>query len=310
MANCGMCGIDVTFDMMQYSVPDFEGKKHRICKNCSVRAQGKALKYDPATGGIVIVEKAEIEIRKKCNVCGNVFCYNPVDLDNNKKKQSQAMWSAIGSIGGAMSGHYAASAVQQSNTNQALSGIVDYNKCPKCGSMDLREISKEEIATQLNNNGAQQASAPQISVADELKKFKELLDLGVITEAEFEEKKKELLSGKAPAAPTTLPAPESQPTQFANQTQDVPNYADTNKKPNSMPTKLFRIIAILGVIFGVMEVYAATNGFRSTYFGVLGFVVGNEAYISALLAVVIWSIWAVLWGFIVGRITASFQKNR
>ena len=34
---------------------------------------------------------------------------------------------------------------------------------------------------------------PPISAADELKKFKELLDMGIITQEEFDAKKKELL---------------------------------------------------------------------------------------------------------------------
>ena len=38
-----------------------------------------------------------------------------------------------------------------------------------------------------------QPSAPTVSVADELKKFKDLLDQGIITQEEFDAKKKELL---------------------------------------------------------------------------------------------------------------------
>ena len=37
-------------------------------------------------------------------------------------------------------------------------------------------------------------SNSNISVADEIKKFKELLDIGAITQEEFDAKKKELLS--------------------------------------------------------------------------------------------------------------------
>ena len=40
------------------------------------------------------------------------MCYNPVDLDNNKKAINQARINAIGSLGNAMNGHHAASAVQ------------------------------------------------------------------------------------------------------------------------------------------------------------------------------------------------------
>ncbi|MBR5012842.1 MAG: SHOCT domain-containing protein [Clostridia bacterium] len=40
---------------------------------------------------------------------------------------------------------------------------------------------------------AQQNGQSAISSADELKKFKELLDMGVITQEEFDQKKKQLL---------------------------------------------------------------------------------------------------------------------
>ena len=207
MAKCGVCGVDVTFDLVQQYVPDFDGNKHRVCKNCSARGQGKALKYDPASGRVVFVDPSEIEIKKKCNVCGNVFCYNPVDLDKNRKKQSQAVFSALGSLGGAMSGHYAAAAVNQGNANQAMNAIVDYNKCPQCGSMDLKIISKEDLAMETNKT---QPQPPQISVADELKKYKELLDMGVLTQEEFDAKKQELLTG-TPSVSQSVPVSEPEP---------------------------------------------------------------------------------------------------
>ncbi len=66
---------------------------------------------------------------------------------------------------------------------------------------------EKDSATAINNNvhqvldslknsttETQSVSKPVISVADELKKFKELLDIGVITEEEFNAKKKQLLN--------------------------------------------------------------------------------------------------------------------
>ena len=50
------------------------------------------------------------------------------------------------------------------------------------------------------------------SAADEIRKFKELLDIGAITEAEFNEKKSALLSGAMPAVHQEIPAaPAPQP---------------------------------------------------------------------------------------------------
>ena len=59
-----------------------------------------------------------------------------------------------------------------------------------------REIVKfmEDRRLTLRNPQPQVASTPTISVADEIKKFKELLDMGAITQEEFDAKKKELLN--------------------------------------------------------------------------------------------------------------------
>lgn len=45
----------------------------------------------------------------------------------------------------------------------------------------------------ITNNPTQKKAYSTIGLADELKKYKELLDTGVITQEEFEKKKKQLL---------------------------------------------------------------------------------------------------------------------
>ena len=94
---------------------------------------------------------------------------------------------------GAVSGAYTASAVHSGNAEAALTGIVDYNRCPYCGSIDVRTLSKEEWTTEQAKATQSGVPASTISAADELKKFKELLDSGVITQEEFDAKKKQLL---------------------------------------------------------------------------------------------------------------------
>lgn len=55
----------------------------------------------------------------------------------------------------------------------------------------MRTLSPEEWETE--QAAAKGQNTPAISAADELKKFKELLDSGVITQEEFDAKKKQLL---------------------------------------------------------------------------------------------------------------------
>lgn len=133
-----------------------------------------------------IVEKG---YRKRCNVCGKVFCYTLEDLKKNKQLERSIGFSGLGQIAGALSGNYAAGATMGQTGEDQKSRIIDYNKCPSCGSRDLVDLTDEDIA-KIN---AQQNGQSAISSADELKKFKELLDMGAITQEEFGQKKKQLL---------------------------------------------------------------------------------------------------------------------
>ena len=80
---------------------------------------------------------------------------------------------------------------QGAMADRAKNAVIDYSRCPNCNSTDIKELSEEEFkALQTAKNNS---SAPAVSAADELKKFKELLDAGVITQEEFDAKKKQLL---------------------------------------------------------------------------------------------------------------------
>lgn len=310
MAKCVVCGVDVSFDMVQHFVPDATGEKHRVCKSCATQSRNKALKFDPSIGRMTIVEYSDAETRKRCNVCGKVFCYNPSDLLKNEQKKNSATWSAIGSIGGALGGYYGASAVHQGNADRAQDAIVDYNKCPQCGSTNLSVISDEEFAAGINPGGAQQAAVSQMSLADELKKFKELLDMGAISQEEFDEKKKAILHGATTATrQPDFAAKQSQPTASATPVQSVSNYAETNKKSKYSPKTTFWVITLAGVFWGLYEVFTASKGFRSVYRGMLEFAVGHEAYISAWAALLVWVGAAVGLGFLLSRLGAKMRSD-
>ena len=139
-----------------------------------------------------IEKRKEIEekgYRKRCNVCGKIICYTLEDLETNVKHAKNAMWSSIGGIAGGLSGNYAAGATNNQMAADELNRVVNYSKCPSCGSRDLSDLSDEDIA-KLNNP----QSGQELSSADELKKYKALLDDGVITQEEFDAKKKQLLN--------------------------------------------------------------------------------------------------------------------
>ena len=127
------------------------------------------------------------EFRMRCNVCGKVFCYTMDDLrqniaNANSAKRSAAM-GVLSAIGGTELGMHA----NMNASDKYLNRIVDYSKCPSCHSSNVSLIEDGEEAT------LSPAVTTTPSAADELKKFKELLDMGVITQEEFDAKKKQLL---------------------------------------------------------------------------------------------------------------------
>lgn len=133
------------------------------------------------------------EYRKKCNVCGHIFCYTDDDLRKNLRNAKLGILSSVGTIAAAAGGNAYMAYENNKLTDKNKSKIVDYNKCPNCNSTHLVEITEEEFAQVINKSNASTGSEPVVSAADELKKFKELLDMGVITQEEFDAKKKQLL---------------------------------------------------------------------------------------------------------------------
>lgn len=135
-------------------------------------------------------KKAQIvEYRKKCNVCGKVFCYTDEDIEKNNKLKDQVYQdrklAALSAIGGsALDTHDARIAADRKEAR-----IVDFERCPNCNSANLTMLTDEEYQQIVSANKA----SSQTSAADEIKKFKELLDSSIITQEEFDAKKKQLL---------------------------------------------------------------------------------------------------------------------
>ncbi len=127
------------------------------------------------------------EHRMRCNTCGNIFCYTDSDIKSNKTQSILAGISAIGAFASAFSGTRYDMYEQNKNLNAQTAKIKDFSRCPQCNSTNITEITDNESSTQ------KETPQTSISSADELKKFKELLDSGVITQEEFDAKKKQLL---------------------------------------------------------------------------------------------------------------------
>ncbi|MDY5817775.1 MAG: DUF6273 domain-containing protein [Treponema sp.] len=86
-----------------------------------------------------------MEYRKRCQVCGKIFCYTDKDLKDNVGNAALSALSALGGLasifGGGTIFHTA-----YGNRNSQYYGdkVVDYDKCPYCGSKSIADVSDEE----------------------------------------------------------------------------------------------------------------------------------------------------------------------
>ena len=85
-----------------------------------------------------------MEYRKICNVCGQVFCYDDKDISNNKTNAALGVLSSVAAIANAVDGSMYHSYEQNKMGDRAVSKIKDFNRCPHCGSRDLRVLTDKE----------------------------------------------------------------------------------------------------------------------------------------------------------------------
>lgn len=174
---CGVLGLDIKGNGKNFSMP-VTGEDNEKIKKLVSFAEIQMKNIPPK------------EYRIKCRVCGHIYCYTNEDLKRNVRNQSLATMHSVSSAINAIGGTAYNMHEEQKHANTASAKIVDYSKCPKCNSSDIVELTDEEWQ---NINNKSESTTNSVSTADELKKFKDLLDNGVITQEEFDAKKKELL---------------------------------------------------------------------------------------------------------------------
>ena len=183
---------DEKYDMTRFLAKDFDLLKTTLTRVLQECGLSNFKEYRSVNAPKVIYKNVlgEFETRKKCQSCGYIFCYSPLDLRENKMNQKLAFgygMSATLGTGTAMG------SLNQMNANNANNKIRDFDCCPQCNSRNLKVLTKEEYNTETTSKNTPEPTTPTTSAADELKKFKELLDMGIITQEEFDTKKKQLL---------------------------------------------------------------------------------------------------------------------
>lgn len=126
----------------------------------------------------------------QCQTCGHIFRYTNADLERNKQITHEAFALQKEATIDSMIWNPLISSVEELRADNKFNDVVNYDRCAKCNSIKLKRISEEELK---EIQEKQSATIQGVSSADELKKFKELLDSGIITQEEFDQKKKQLL---------------------------------------------------------------------------------------------------------------------
>lgn len=116
--------------------------------------------------------------------------YTINDLETNVKNAKMAMVSSVGAVANALAGTQIGYYGSSAEADRHLNNVIDYSRCPSCHSSNVSELTEEEF---LALSTKQETNSNGISGADEILKYKNLLDQGIITQDEFETKKKQLL---------------------------------------------------------------------------------------------------------------------
>jgi len=135
----------------------------------------------------------DVDYYMQCDFCKYVFHYTIDDLIEDAKAQLEAGKQQL--LGGInmVAGNAYMGQRDVHNAEEKSNRIVDRSKCPKCGNSKLNRLTEAEAKAELEKQSSPAQIVTATSSADELKKYKDLLDSGIITQEEFDAKKKQLL---------------------------------------------------------------------------------------------------------------------
>ena len=200
--SCDVCGKKMEGNYVPITNTKTKEHLYNLCTECNekFKAATKGKLGYPMTADsakeIIIDGIDSGEIRKRCNVCGTVFCYSIEDMLKNQELEKKAISAQLRSGLSTIATSQILGAQQQAEADRLKSQIRDFTHCPNCHSSSLKRLTLDEYKSEIakkNEANTPAAAAPATSTADELKKYKELLDEGIITQEEFDAKKKQLL---------------------------------------------------------------------------------------------------------------------
>lgn len=107
-----------------------------------------------------------MEYRRRCNVCGKIYCYTDEDLKNNDKNSKMSKISAFGEVVSVFGGTRLDTYVLDNATNRYLDEIVDYQVCPACNSRNTSLLTDADWAQAQERESfhAREVQLPQVSI--------------------------------------------------------------------------------------------------------------------------------------------------
>ena len=102
-----------------------------------------------------------MEYARRCTVCGKIYCYTDQDLRDNQENAVAGAASAIGAIASIFGGTAYQTFEFNKMSDRSLDKVIDYNKCPNCGSSSTVILSADELEKYKNNEPDNTVSNPQ-----------------------------------------------------------------------------------------------------------------------------------------------------
>ena len=194
---CALC--DKPLGLNRYSIGKADtGKRLWKCPSCAqkggfIKIIGEKAFFCDSSGNLLYTPAHNEEFRMKCNTCGHVYCFTQADLDRSKSNAKSAAVSSTIGVLNAVAGTQLGACANMAQARHSMNKIIDYSKCPKCNSHSITKLSAEDWEREKASANATPSPHTTDSALDELKKLKELLDEDIITQEEFDAKKKQLL---------------------------------------------------------------------------------------------------------------------
>jgi hypothetical protein len=84
-----------------------------------------------------------MEFRKRCRVCGKIYCYTDDDVLKNASNSMMAGVSALGGIASIFGGTRLDTYAMSNRADQYSDKVIDFKKCPNCNSTDIEDLTQE-----------------------------------------------------------------------------------------------------------------------------------------------------------------------